>query len=107
VVVVGSTVYAATYGGLSISNDGGATFTNRTVADGLGSEEFPMISSVFVQGRTVYATTLLGLGVSTDGGATFRTRSSEHGLANNSALRVKVFGSKVYVSTTGGLSISN
>ena len=31
------TVYAATNRGLSISTDGGATFTNRTPADGLGS----------------------------------------------------------------------
>ena len=30
VYVVGSTVYAGTQGGLSISTDGGATFTNRT-----------------------------------------------------------------------------
>jgi hypothetical protein len=105
--VDGSTVYAGTAGGLSISTDGGATFTNRTVADGLGSAELPIITSVFGQGRTVYATTLLGLGVSTDGGATFTTRTTEHGLAANTAVRVNVFGSKVYVGTAFGLSISN
>ncbi len=37
VFAVGSTVYAATSGGLSISTDGGATFTNRTTTEGLGS----------------------------------------------------------------------
>jgi hypothetical protein len=34
VFVSGSTIYAATSGGLSISNDNGATFTNKTT--GLG-----------------------------------------------------------------------
>ena len=33
VYAVGATVYAATLGGLSISTDGGATFTNRTTAN--------------------------------------------------------------------------
>ncbi|MCB9069675.1 MAG: hypothetical protein H6629_17965 [Calditrichae bacterium] len=30
-------VYAATIGGLSVSSDGGATFVNRTTANGLGN----------------------------------------------------------------------
>ena len=33
----GSTVYAATTGGLSISTDGGASFTNKTTTNGLGN----------------------------------------------------------------------
>ncbi len=33
----GSTVYAATSGGLSISTDSGASFTNKTTANGLGN----------------------------------------------------------------------
>ena len=63
----GNTVYAATYGGgLSISNDGGATFTNYT--NGLGSN---FVNGVYAQGSTVYAATLGGLSISTNGGATF------------------------------------
>ena len=34
---VGNMVYAATLGGLSISTDGGATFANRTTANGLAA----------------------------------------------------------------------
>ncbi len=34
-----ASVYAGTTGGLSISDDGGAGFTNRTTADGLGNND--------------------------------------------------------------------
>ena len=68
----GSTIYAATYGGLSISTDGGATFTNRTEEDGLGSN---MMRGVYADGSTIYAATWGGLSISTDGGATFTNRT--------------------------------
>ena len=63
VYVVGSTVYAATAGGLSISTDGGANFTNKTTADGLGDN---VVHGVFVDGTYVYAATDGGLGISSD-----------------------------------------
>lgn len=50
----GSTVYAATQNGLSISTDGGATFINRTVADDLGDN---VVNGVYASGNTVYAAT--------------------------------------------------
>ena len=67
----GSTVYAAT-SGLSISIDGGATFTNRTPEDGLGSNR---VHGVYADGSTIYAATDGGLSISTDGGATFTNRT--------------------------------
>jgi hypothetical protein len=33
----GSSIYAATFGGLSISTDGGTSWTNKTTASGLGN----------------------------------------------------------------------
>ncbi len=40
-----ATVYAATTGGLSISDDGGASFSNKTASEGLGSDN---LSGVYV-----------------------------------------------------------
>jgi hypothetical protein len=63
VYAVGSTVYIATYGGgLSISTDGGANFTNKTTTDGLGSNR---LLGVYAVGTTVYAATDGGLSIST------------------------------------------
>jgi hypothetical protein len=61
--VVGSNVYAATFGGLSISTDGGTTFTNKTTTDGLGDD---LVIGVYVDGSNVYAATQGGLSISTD-----------------------------------------
>jgi hypothetical protein len=63
VYVDGSNVYAATNGGVSISTDGGANFTNKTTADGLGNN---IVRGVYVDGSNVYAATDGGLSISTD-----------------------------------------
>jgi hypothetical protein len=39
---------------LSISTNGGTTFTNKTIADGLGSNN---VNTVFVDGSTIYVGT--------------------------------------------------
>jgi hypothetical protein len=101
--VVGSTVYAATSGGLSISTDGGATFTNRTTADGLAID---FVRGVYTVGGNVYAASNGGLSISTDGGATFTNRTTSDGLGNNIVWGVHVVGGHVYAATDGGLSIS-
>ena len=131
VYVVGSNVYAATApegfgssatgGGLSISTDGGATFINKTTANGLGSND---VRGVFVVGTTVYAATAPvgfgpsatggGLSISTDNGATWTNKNMTHGLGSNEVTSVFVSGGKIYVGTrktdfvtpNGGLSIS-
>ena len=99
----GSTIYAATPGGLSISTDGGATFTNRTTKDGLGDDE---VKGVYADGSTIYAATEGGLSISTDGGATFTNRTKEDGLGDNRVLGVYADGSTIYAATWPGLSIS-
>ncbi len=125
IFAIGLTVYAATGpsssgaqywdGGLSISTDGGATFTTRTTANGLGSN---YLTGVFAVGSTVYVSTgpmqdqntdvryTGGLSISTDGGATFTNRTTANGLGSNDVLSVYVAGSKVYAATANGLSIS-
>jgi hypothetical protein len=99
----GSTIYAATYRGLSISTDGGATFTNKTTANGLGHDT---VYGVYASGSTVYAATDNGLAISTDGGATFTNKTTANGLGDNSLSGVYVSGSTVYAATGGGVSIS-
>jgi hypothetical protein len=146
-------VYAATDRGLSISTDGGNTFTNRTTANGLGSNK---VAYVYASGSTVYAVTIRlqdmdtdviydgGLSISTNGGATFTNqvidyeiksmysfgttvftidsgrqlrmstdsgntftnRTTASGLGSNSVPHMYVSGSMVYAATGGGLSIS-
>ena len=101
VYAVGSNVYAATDGGLSISTNSGATFTNRTTSDGLGNNG---VYGVYVVGSTVYAATLGGLSISTNSGATFTNRTRSDGLGDNRVYGVYVVGSNVYAATNGGLS---
>jgi hypothetical protein len=91
VFVVGTTVYAATApvgfgpsatgGGLSISTDNGATWINKNMTNGLGSNE---VTSVFVSGGKIYVGTRNtdfvtpngGLSISADGGSTFITKKT-------------------------------
>ena len=102
VYVVGSTVYAATNGGLSISTDSGATFTNRTTSDGLGVNG---VRGVYVDGSNVYAATRTGgLSISTDGGATFTNYTTSDGLGSNTTKNAYAVGGNVYAATLGGLS---
>jgi hypothetical protein len=62
VYAIGSTVYAATQGGLSISTNGGANFTNYTTTNGLGNN---IVNGVYASGSTVYAATNGGLSIAT------------------------------------------
>jgi hypothetical protein len=103
VFVNGSNLYAATNNGLSISTDGGITFTNKTIANGLGNND---LTSVFVDGANVYAGSNSGLSISTDGGITFTTKTTANGLGDNLVLGVFAQGVNVYAATSGGLSIS-
>ena len=104
------TVYAATEGGLAISTDGGATFTNYDDTNsGIGGNN---VFGVFAVGATVYAATsndyggVGGLSISTDGGATFTNYTTTNGLRSNVVRGVHVVGSTIYAATDAGLSIS-
>jgi hypothetical protein len=56
----GSTIYAATSGGLSISTNNGTNWTNYTTGSGLGSD---IVNGVYAAGSTIYAATSGGLSV--------------------------------------------
>ena len=106
VFVSGSTVYAATDKGLSISVDRGATFSNRTFANGLGDGKRIDVWGVYAIGPNVYAATGGGLSISVDGGTTFTNRTTAHGLGSNFVNDVLVVDTKIYAATYEGLSIS-
>jgi hypothetical protein len=50
----GNSVYVATTGGLSVSTNGGTSYTNYTTADGLGKN---FVRGVYASGNTIYAAT--------------------------------------------------
>jgi hypothetical protein len=101
----GSTIYAGTRGGLSISSDGGTTWATKTTANGLGNNR---VSGVYVSGSTVYAATQGGgLSISSNGGATWANKTTANGLGSNYVNGVFTSGSTVYAATDGGLSISS
>jgi hypothetical protein len=105
----GSTIYAGSVqlaihpGKLSISTDGGTTFTERSTANGLGSSS---VRGIAVDGGIVYAATPGGLSISTDGAASFTNKTTANGLGNNQVWSVYANGSNVYAGTSGGVSIS-
>jgi hypothetical protein len=117
VYAIGSTVYAATYGGgLSISTttdpvSGRLVFTPYTTANsGLGSD---IVLGVYAVGdglaqTYVYAATAGGgLGVSNDNGQTYINKTTADGLGSPFVFGVYAVGNTVYAATSGGLSFSN
>ena len=107
VFAAGSTVYAATQGGLSISTDGGTNFTSYTTTNSLGSDT---VYGVYAVGSgptaAIYAATVGGLSISTNGGTNFTNYTTTNGLGSNAVRGVFAAGSTVYAATQGGLSIS-
>ncbi len=92
-------VYAATFSGLGISSDGGATFTNKTVNGSAGGN----VDCVWASGATVWACAGSTLNLSPNSGSSFTQK-----LATGSSLNaIAVFGTNVYLSTTSGLWVSS
>jgi hypothetical protein len=56
----GTSIYAATDGGLGISSNGGSNWTNYTTANGLGNNQ---VFGVYASGSSVYAATNGGLSI--------------------------------------------
>lgn len=102
-------------GGVSISTDGGFSFTNRTVANsGLADN---VVSHVYAKNNFVYAATSKGLSVSTDWGNTFSTRGCAEGftysggcgltnISEDTTFILPGSNNRLYVGTVGGLAIS-
>ncbi|MDH4263725.1 MAG: hypothetical protein OEV78_11830 [Spirochaetia bacterium] len=100
-------IYLAANQGISISLDGGATFTSPAIPVIAGS---PL--GIFVSGNSIYAGTSGGLLISTDGGATWVNKTISNGLVNNWVNGIYVIPGtsqgtdRIFVATRGGLSIS-
>ena len=117
VYAIGSTIYAATVndgpddnGALSISTNGGTSWTNYNSANGLGGND---VNDVYAIGSTIYAATVGydsntpgGVSISTNGGGTWTNYTTDNGLGNNITYGVYASGSTVYAATYGGVSIS-
>jgi photosystem II stability/assembly factor-like uncharacterized protein len=93
-------VFAATNGGLQISEDNGQTWTIKTTADGLPDW---LVEQVFALPDKIFAGTYRGLAVSDDGGQTWTTI-----LSGRIQSIYAIPPNKVYaVLQNGGLRISN
>ena len=101
-----NTIYAGTAKGLSISKDGGSTFTNKITNGNSGSNGIKGVA-VSSTGVILVATTFDGINISTDGGNTFTSKKATDGLASNNTQGIAVDATgNIYVATINGLSIS-
>ena len=105
VYATGDTIYAGTSSGLSISTNGGTSFTTKTaIANGLGDD---YVYGVFAAGGVIYAATNGGLSISADGGTSFTNKTTISGLGDNLVYGVFAAGGVIYAATFAGLSISH
>ena len=101
-----NTIYAGTGKGLSISTDGGNTFTNK-ITNGNPSSNGIKGVAVTSSGVILVATTFDGVNISTDGGNTFNSKKTSDGLGSNNTQGIAVDAKgNIYVATVNGLSIS-
>ncbi len=77
--------------------------SNKTTADGLGSNE---VLGVYESGGILYVATRGGLSTSTNGGDSFTNKTTADGLGENNVYGVYESGGVIYAATRGGLSIS-
>ena len=101
VYAAGSTIYAATGGGLSVSTDNGTHWTNYTTGSGLGSD---FVHGVYAAGSTIYAATAYGLSISGDNGTHWTNYTTGSGLGDRYVEGVYASGSTIYAATDYGLS---
>lgn len=94
----------ATDGGLSISQDGGSSYSNITTKNGLGSNRVNKVKNF---GGTIYAATVGGLSYSNNNGNSFNNLSTYKGLGSNMIYDVEIVGDKIFAATSAGLSTSN
>ncbi|MFM9059260.1 MAG: PEP-CTERM sorting domain-containing protein [Planctomycetaceae bacterium] len=99
----GSTVYAATDYGLSLSTNGGANWTNYTTTNGLGDN---FVWNVYASGSTTDAATDNGLSISANGGANWTNYITTNGLGSAEVYGVFADANYVYAATNGGVSIA-
>lgn len=100
----GSYVYGTGWGGgLYVSTNGGASYVNRTTANGLCTDQ---AIGVFTTGTTVYVATQNCLSISTDSGTTFNNITTP--VMMGQIYDVEKVGSTIYVGTLwNGIAVSN
>jgi hypothetical protein len=99
----GSSIYAATMGGLIISTNNGTSWSNYTTANGLVDNN---VRGVYASGSSIYAATYGGLSISTNNGTSWSNYTTTSGLGEDYVRGVYASGSSIYAATTGGLSIA-
>lgn len=99
VYVEGDNIYVGTVAGISISTNGGDSYTNYDTEDGLISNE---VNSVFSDGNNIYVGTSAGLSISDDGGQNWSNFTNNNGLGANLVREVFKSGESLYVATFGG-----
>lgn len=97
----GNTVYAATYGGLSISKDGGENFINKII-----NTDRCQAWRVDAVNNKIYVATFNGVFISKDGGETFTVKSIMNGLGGEGINEIQIVNDIIYAGTYFGLSIS-
>jgi uncharacterized repeat protein (TIGR02543 family) len=104
-VITGYTIFAATNNGIAISADGGASWTNKTTANGLGSNT---VYDVCASGVNVLAGTASGVAISGDGGTSWANHTG-NGLGSNIVYGVSYFAAPTIpcASTAYGFASSN
>jgi len=128
----GNNIYAATIGnGLSISTNGGSSWTNYTTSNGLGSNDvrgvYAMgnswtnytngntsgglgsgtVTGIYAIGSNIYASIDGGgLSISSNGGTNWTNYRTTNGLAGNNVTGVYASSTSIYAATQGGLSIA-
>ncbi|MGB7536980.1 MAG: hypothetical protein WBM17_00430 [Anaerolineales bacterium] len=104
VLASGNEIYARTQTGISISRDGGNSWSAYTSDDGLAGE---YMQDLFVDGHAIYAGTNSGLSISRDDAATWMNYTAAEGLCGDYISAVYADGSTIYAGTNGkGFSIS-
>lgn len=104
--------FATNGGGLSISRDGGSTYSTITTANGIGSNTVYDVKAI---DEKVYLGTSGGLSVSFDGGNTFINYTTANGLSSNGITSLVSDGTAIYACmpafgvaiSTNGTSFSN
>jgi hypothetical protein len=105
VAVSKTNIYAATYGGLSVSIDEGYSRKNHIITDPRYSCG---VRSAALSGSVVCAGSPLGLSISTDQGETWENcpTPSVDGDTDNDILGLAVSGSRVYVASPRAMRLS-
>ena len=99
----GNNIYAATTAGVSISTNGGSSWTNYTNSNTSGGLGRGTVTGIYAIGSNIYASIDGGgLSVSRNNGSSWSNYTTTNGLGNNRVIGVYASDSKVYAATFGG-----